>query len=81
MTLFDHFTPQVLNGKHWENCVVEFAFSVPATWSTDVVAVFKQLAFDAGFGQHSGHKVTASLTEPQAVAAFTLCEEKMFNVS
>ncbi|CAM1501968.1 Fc.00g039520.m01.CDS01 [Cosmosporella sp. VM-42] len=81
MTLFDHFTSRELYRKSWDDAVIEFAFSVPATWSTDVVDVFKHLAFDAGFGQCAEHKVTASLTEPQAVAAFTLCEEKIFNVS
>ena len=79
--LKDYFTDQILYGKVWETAVIEFVFSVPATWNTDVVDVFKNLARDAGFGQCPEHKVSASLTEPQAVAAFTLSEEDIFQVS
>lgn len=78
--LRDYFTPAVLNGKDWDSCIINFYFSVPATWSNNTAALFKQLAITSGFGSQRGFKVTASLTEPHAVAAFTLCEEGFFKV-
>lgn len=72
------FTPQQLNGRAWNDARVEFVFSVPATWDTAVVDRFKAIARAAGFGAQHAHSVTASLTEPQAVAGFTVAEEAMF---
>ncbi len=72
------FTPQQLNGRAWDDARVEFVFSVPATWDTAVVDRFKAVARAAGFGARHAHSVTASLTEPQAVAGFTVAEEAMF---
>lgn len=70
-----------LHSTTWDNAVVEFVFSIPATWGTDTVDVFKNLASDAGFGKPPRHKVTASLTEPQAVAAYELSvRENIFKV-
>ncbi|KAI5457656.1 hypothetical protein BGZ63DRAFT_427692 [Mariannaea sp. PMI_226] len=77
-TLRDYFSPQVLNGKKWEYANIQFVFSVPATWSPDIVDVFKLLARGAGFGRYDGFTIAVNLTEPQAVAAYTLCEEGIF---
>jgi hypothetical protein len=71
----------MLNGKEWDQAVVEFYFSVPATWSNDTAGLFKQLAVEAGFGSQRDFRVTASLTEPHAVAAYTLCEEGIIKVA
>ncbi|KAH6687208.1 hypothetical protein F5X68DRAFT_231686 [Plectosphaerella plurivora] len=73
--LKQYFTRAVLNGKEWDDAVIEFYFSVPATWSNETATLFKTSASEAGFGSQPDFKVTASLTEPHAVAAYTLCEE------
>lgn len=75
------FTTIVLNGKEWDAAAIHFLFSVPATWSPDVVDDFCQIAKAAGFGSQPGFMVKASLTEPHAVAAYTLSCEGFVEVS
>ncbi|KAI6778357.1 uncharacterized protein J7T54_002981 [Emericellopsis cladophorae] len=73
--LRSEFPPAVLNGKHWDRTSIRFYFSVPATWDTAIVDEFCVLARRAGFGSQPGFDVKATLTEPHAVAAYTLsCE-------
>lgn len=73
------FPPQKLLGKDWSQVTVHFLFSVPATWKdTALIAEYKKIITDAGFGRIAGHEVTVSLTEPEAVAAFTAKEETIF---
>ncbi|KAH7310897.1 hypothetical protein B0I35DRAFT_482173 [Stachybotrys elegans] len=70
------FEPEVLNGKRWDDAVIHFLFSVPATWSEDTVAKFRTIAHQAGFGRCPRHEVRTSLTEPHAIAAYTMAEEQ-----
>ncbi|KAM5379681.1 hypothetical protein ACJZ2D_003875 [Fusarium nematophilum] len=68
------FTPDVLGDKKWETAEIHFLFSAPATWSPEIVDRFKAIASEAGFDKCRGHKIEVSLTEPQAVAAFQICD-------
>ncbi|KAG7418311.1 hypothetical protein Forpe1208_v004003 [Fusarium oxysporum f. sp. rapae] len=67
------FTPRILGGKSFEECTINFLFSVPATWDPALVSNFKQLISNAGFDHVKDHTVHVSMTEPQAVAAFQIC--------
>lgn len=79
--LRSEFPPAVLNGKHWDRASIHFNFSVPATWDTAIVDEFCVLAKRAGFGSQPGFVVKPSLTEPHAVAAYTLSSEGFIRVS
>lgn len=80
--LYDHIGSEIRNtvlppsDNNWESASIEFLFSVPATWNPEAVKNFKGLASKAGFGREQQHSVSTSLTEPEAVAAFTVNEEK-----
>ncbi|KAM0417483.1 hypothetical protein ACHAPT_012547 [Fusarium lateritium] len=75
--LFDElstrFKPGELGGKRWGVATIQFLFSTPATWEPRDVDHFTRFASQAGFDKFTGHTIAASLTEPQAVAAFQLC--------
>lgn len=58
--------------KLWEGTSIQFLFSTPCKWPPHIVDLFISLAREAGFGEYPHHSVSASLTEPQAVAAFQL---------
>ncbi|KAH7178584.1 hypothetical protein DER46DRAFT_655840 [Fusarium sp. MPI-SDFR-AT-0072] len=60
------FTPRILGGKPFEECTINFLFSVPATWDPALVSNFKQLISNAGFDHVKDHTVHVSMTEPQA---------------
>lgn len=74
------FTAIVLNGREWDTAAIHFFFSIPATWSPDIVDDFCAIARVAGFGSQPGFDVKASLTEPHAVAAYTLSSEGFVEV-
>lgn len=74
------FPQFVLNGKVWAQSVIHFIFSVPATWDTRLVEEFCVLARQAGFGSQDTFLVKATLTEPHAVAAYTLSSEGIIKV-
>ncbi|KAI0108171.1 hypothetical protein F4814DRAFT_427049 [Daldinia grandis] len=57
--------------KTWNHASIEFIFSFPAGWDRFIVNRFKGLAEKAGFGCHQKHRVTAPLSEPEAVAIFS----------
>jgi hypothetical protein len=74
--LYEHITAKLvaeLGNFDWRRKVVEFLFSVPTTWSPGVVAQFKEIIGQAGFGgpANASHTVTVSLTEPEASAVYT----------
>ncbi|KAI1144359.1 hypothetical protein F5Y05DRAFT_418397 [Hypoxylon sp. FL0543] len=77
--LYNHirneFPDRALAGVSWDTASVEFVFSVPATWDSVTVGLFKTIAISAGFESRRGHRVITSLTEPQAVATFAISEE------
>ncbi|KAI9148744.1 hypothetical protein HJFPF1_10786 [Paramyrothecium foliicola] len=56
---------------------VLFTFSYPAHWNYSKIAAFTDIARNAGFGSQDGSEINVRLSEPMAVAAFTLCEENM----
>lgn len=64
-------------GRPWKSAQVHFCFSIPANWTPEAAARFKGLASAAGFGQGGcpGHTLSLSVTEPEAVAAFQLCDD------
>ncbi|KAF4344286.1 hypothetical protein FBEOM_1680 [Fusarium beomiforme] len=70
------FTPAMLGGIQFQKAIIRFLFSVPSTWSPDVVDTFALLVSDAGFGKIDSHTVGVSMTEPQAVAAFEICDKE-----
>ncbi|ETI28894.1 hypothetical protein G647_01346 [Cladophialophora carrionii CBS 160.54] len=57
---------------------VRFVFSVPTTWSPEVVECFKRIIKKAGFadGSMRGHSAEVTLTEAQAAAVGTAHERK-----
>ncbi|KAF3058515.1 hypothetical protein GL218_05875 [Daldinia childiae] len=63
--------------KTWKDASIEFIFSFPATWDRATVEKLKGLAKKAGFGDHPKHRLTASLSEPEAVAVFSVLEDKI----
>ncbi|KAH7308581.1 hypothetical protein B0I35DRAFT_515681 [Stachybotrys elegans] len=76
-----HFDPTLLNGKTWEAASIHFLFSVPTTWDLSLVDEFHELARSSGFGGCPRHKLETSLTEPHAVAAYTLSQERFIKAS
>ncbi|KAG5749781.1 hypothetical protein H9Q70_007573 [Fusarium xylarioides] len=72
--LRDHqLTPEILGTKPFEECTIDFLFSVPATWDPALVNNFKQLISNAGYDHVKDHTAHVTMTEPQAVAAFHMC--------
>lgn len=67
--------PAMLGKTPWKDARIHFLFSVPATWDARTVEDFRGFALSAGFGQLPGHSMDIGLTEPQAVAAFQLCDK------
>lgn len=74
--LSNRFVSEKVIKQPWESTTVHFLFSAPATWNPKVVDTFKALASKAGFDNCDGHTITASLIEPEAVAAYELCQEQ-----
>ncbi|KAI1410289.1 hypothetical protein F5Y13DRAFT_202433 [Hypoxylon sp. FL1857] len=81
--LYDHIEKELSTkeltplGTTWNKASIEFIFSFPATWDMVAVEKFKGLARKAGFGGHPGHGLVASLTEPEAVAIYSVNEDKI----
>ncbi len=69
-TWFTNTRPELWNGT------VRFVFSVPTTWSPEVVDCFKKIFKKAGFGGIKGHSAEVTLTEAQAAAVGTAQERK-----
>ncbi|KAI5781594.1 hypothetical protein EDC01DRAFT_632878 [Geopyxis carbonaria] len=61
-------------GFDWKSAEIEFIFSIPTIWENPlIVGRFRKLIKGAGFGRGgSGHSVTIGLTEPSAVAIYTM---------
>lgn len=58
---------------HWASAHIEFLFSVPTTWSPQIVESFRGIIRHAGFNNplNKNHVVTISMTEPEAAAVYT----------
>lgn len=74
--LYDHIKLKLsaeLPNFEWNAAHVEFLFSVPTTWTPQVVELFRKLICQSGFGgpANASHTVTISLTEPEAAAVHT----------
>ena len=74
--LYDHIKLKLsaeLPNFEWSAANVEFLFSVPTTWSPQIVELFRELTGQAGFSgpANANHTVTISLTEPEAAAVHT----------
>ena len=78
-----HFNAGHLGGRNWDDLRIQFSFSIPATWKVEggKIQAFRKLAKDAGFGRQKLHDVQVSLTEPHAVAAYTMVNEGFVQVS
>jgi hypothetical protein len=59
--------------KHeWKVMRVEYLFSVPTTWSEDIVVRdYREIAKEAGFGMKGNDSLIIGLTEAEASAAYT----------
>lgn len=57
----------------WSAAHVELLWSVPTTWTPQIVELFRKIIGQAGFGgpANASHTVTISLTEPEAAAVHT----------
>lgn len=53
----------------WDNILLHFVFSYPATWVEETIEEFKEVVREAGFGQAANHEASVCLTEPNAVAS------------
>lgn len=63
-SIIKHLRRQV--DVNWKDLVIEFTFSVPATWDASIAEDFLKIAHDAGFGREAGHKAALGLTEAAA---------------
>lgn len=64
--------PEMLE-LNWATAHIEFLFSVPTTWSPQVVEGFRRIIRNAGFVNplNEKHEVIISMTEPEAAAVHT----------
>ena len=63
-----------LSGAAWHSAHVEFIFSVPTTWSPQVVESYRSIVERAGFAQCRNHTLDIGLTEAEAAAVHTSLE-------
>lgn len=64
-----------LGEKTWTSATIHFHFSIPVTWNLDTVKDFEAIIVEAGFASRPSFHVFVDLTEPHAVAAYTIVEE------
>lgn len=79
-TLMKYFSSGQLNGTTWENATIKFIFSTPADWDPIFAEELRTLAKKAGFNNGHNFTVEVSITEPHAVAAFTMANEPFLKV-
>jgi hypothetical protein len=58
-------------GYDWEQCKVEFIFSVPTTWNHTVVELYESIIERAGYERVPGHTSRTGFTEAEAAAVYT----------
>ncbi|KAL9001081.1 MAG: hypothetical protein Q9188_005527 [Gyalolechia gomerana] len=63
-----------LSGAPWHSASVEFIFSVPTTWSPQVVDKYRSIVQRSGFASCRNHTLTIGLTEAEAAAVHTSLE-------
>ncbi|KAL8932065.1 MAG: hypothetical protein Q9216_006978, partial [Gyalolechia sp. 2 TL-2023] len=63
-----------LSGALWHNACVEFIFSVPTTWSPQIVDKYRSIVERSGFASCRNHTVSIGLTEAEAAAVHTSLE-------
>lgn len=61
------FEAIVLNGKDWDEAIIQFVFSVPIYWDGRSIALFVRLVDIAGFGRQSHFDVASITDEDTAV--------------
>jgi len=54
-----------------ESAMVEYVFSVPNTWNTNVVSDYEKIIENAGYSKAAGHTAKIRLTETEAEAVYT----------
>jgi hypothetical protein len=69
-----------------ESTTVEYVFSVPTTWNTNVVSDYEKIINNAGYNKAAGHTAKIGLTEAEAAAVYTSIDhaksgQKKFQVS
>jgi molecular chaperone DnaK (HSP70) len=64
------------SSKSWQTAKIDFVFSVPTTWSPEVVANFKRIALSAGWGACRAHSLKIGLTEAEAAAVYVASEAR-----
>jgi len=76
-----YFGTDRLGDITWEDAEIEFHFSVPVIWKPSTVQLFRRHVENSGFQRYPRHTVFMPLTEPQAVAAFSIAQgSEMFKV-
>ncbi|KAK2758012.1 hypothetical protein FQN54_004418 [Arachnomyces sp. PD_36] len=60
-----------LGKDRWESQTVHYVFSVPTTWSTEVIGTFEKVVRRAGFTTGKLHSVEIRLSEAEAAAVYT----------
>ena len=50
---------------------IDYMFSVPTTWSPEVVSSYRKIIEEAGYSSAPGHKARIGLTEADAAAVYT----------
>lgn len=70
-----YFSEEHLGGKTWTSAKINFYFSIPAKWTPSTVQQFQAIIQQSGFKEGPEFHVIVKLTEPHAVAAYTIVEE------
>lgn len=63
-----------LSGIPWPSASVEYIFSVPTTWSPQIVERYRSIVERSGFASCKSHSLSIGLTEAEAAAVHTSLE-------
>ena len=58
-------------GTPLASTTIDYMFSIPTTWPSEVVSSYRKLIKEAGYSSAPGHKARIGLTEADAAAVYT----------
>ena len=62
---------ELCSGTPLASIAIDYVFSVPTTWSQEVVSSYREVIEEAGYTSAPGHKAIIGLTEADAAAVYT----------
>lgn len=67
----DQFAEKIEPKTPWSELEIEFLFSFPTAWNSNVVETYRTIIQEAGYSKVRGHTAETSITEAEAAVIYT----------